>query len=54
MLIKMLCTIKGTEDGFIVRQFKEGETYDIRESLARLFLSNKEAIKVIDNPINKN
>ena len=37
--IKMLQTRKGTEDGFVVRQFYKGETYLVREGLARYFFA---------------
>jgi hypothetical protein len=45
-LIKMLETRKGTEDGFTIRQFYEGEVYDVRENLARTFFAAGHAIKV--------
>lgn len=38
-MVKMLQTRKGSEDGFIVKQFYAGQTYDIAESLARLFFA---------------
>jgi hypothetical protein len=39
-LVKMLQTRKASEDGFIVKQFYAGQTYDIAESLARLFFAH--------------
>ena len=44
-LVKMLQTRKGSEDDFIVKQFYEGQTYDIAESLARLFFADGYAEK---------
>lgn len=44
--IKMLQTRQGCEDGFTVRQFVEGEIYEVRESLARSFFAAGWAEKV--------
>lgn len=38
MLIQMLETRTDTEDGFSLRTFKEGETYQVRDYLARDFI----------------
>lgn len=38
MKITMLGTHRGTEDGFTVRRFLKGETYDITHSLAVVFI----------------
>ena len=35
--IRMLETRKGTEDGFTIKEFYEGQNYDVREGLARSF-----------------
>lgn len=40
MLIKMLETRRGSEDGFVVRRFMQGETYDVADSLAKRFLND--------------
>lgn len=37
VMVKMLQTRKGSEDGFFVKQFYAGQTYDIAESEARHF-----------------
>jgi hypothetical protein len=39
MLIKMLQTRKGSEDGFTVKQYYKNEIYNVRESLGRSFLA---------------
>lgn len=46
MEIKMLQTRKDTEDGFIIKQFNEGETYDVRENLGRTFVAQGWAIHI--------
>lgn len=38
MLIFMLETRRGSEDGFAVRQFLAGMTYEVADTLARSFL----------------
>ncbi len=45
-LIKMLETRKGTEDGFTIKQFYEGEVYDVKENLARTFFAAGHAVKI--------
>lgn len=38
LMIKMLKTKKGTENGFAVKQFVEGEIYVVADSLGRYFI----------------
>lgn len=38
MKVKMLKKELGSQDGVLVQEFKEGEIYDIAESLARVFV----------------
>ena len=40
MLVTMLQTRRGTEDGFALRQYHKGHTYDMRDNLACAFISN--------------
>lgn len=40
MLIYIMETVRGSEDGFKVRRFHEGQTYDIAQSLAAGFIRN--------------
>lgn len=47
MKIKMLQSRKGSEDGFVVSQFDEGETYDIRENLGRYFVAQEWAVQIM-------
>lgn len=37
MLIKMLQTKRGTEDGFSLQVFEEGKTYDVRDNMGARF-----------------
>ncbi len=54
MLIKMLETRRGTEDGFTVRQYRKGDVYEIRDHLALAFLAAGAAIKVrTERSVNK-
>lgn len=46
MKLKMLMTRKGCEDGFTVKEYKQGMIYDIRPSLARAFLAAGFAIRL--------
>lgn len=39
MLVKMLTTRRGTEDGFKVKIFREGAIYKIRDHLALTLMS---------------
>lgn len=43
MLIKMLQTRRGCEDGFTVKQYYKDEIYDLRDTLAIYFIINKYA-----------
>lgn len=45
MKITMLHTKRGSEDGFVVRQFEAGQTYDVADTLARSFVSQEVAIE---------
>ncbi len=49
MLIKMLETRRGTEDGRIVKQYTAGEKYEVRDYLALAFFAAGCAV-----PIKKN
>ncbi len=40
MIIKMLESRKGTEDGFSIQQFFKDEIYAVRENLGRTFNAN--------------
>ncbi len=41
MKILMLKTVKGSPNGILVEEFKEGETYDVQsESLVKVFVAN--------------
>lgn len=46
MKIKMLQTRKGTEDGFIIKQFDKDKTYDVRENLGRDFIAQGWAVHI--------
>jgi hypothetical protein len=35
--LKMKKTVKGSPDGITARDYKEGETYEVPEALARVF-----------------
>lgn len=45
MLILMLTTHRGSEDGFVVRCFRQGAAYDMEETLARLFIARGYAVE---------
>lgn len=51
MLIRMLQTRRGTEDGFTVRQYFAGEVYEMREHLAWLFLKKGWAVRMVPERI---
>ena len=53
MKIKMLQSRKGTEDGFIVKQFNEDKTYDVQENLGRYFVAEGWAIQIKENTDNE-
>jgi hypothetical protein len=50
MKIKMKHTRYGSPDGVRVDEYKKGETYDIRETLATIFLKEGWAVKVDPAP----
>jgi hypothetical protein len=52
MKIKMKHTRYGSADGMRVDEYKKSETYDVRESLAVIFLKEGWAVKV-DNTSRK-
>lgn len=49
MRVLMLCTRRGSEDGFTVRRFHAGQRYDMAEGLARYFLRWRWASHCRDN-----
>ena len=52
MKIKMLKTERGSQDGVLIQNFKEGETYDVVANLASVFVDvMKVAEYVKDEPI---
>jgi len=46
MKLKMKSTRYGSADGMRVDEYKKGETYNVRESLASIFLQEGWAVKV--------
>jgi len=52
MLIKMLETRRGTEDGYVVKQYMAGEKYEVREHLALAFFAAGCAIPIKKNTRN--
>ena len=44
MKVLMLETRRGTEDGFTVNQYLQGEVYDLRDHLAFAFLAASHAV----------
>lgn len=40
MNIKMLHTRIGAEDGFNLREYESGKSYDVADTMARMFLRN--------------
>lgn len=44
----MLYTRRGSEDGFIVRQFHEGISYDMADGLACYFIRARWAVELRD------
>jgi hypothetical protein len=50
MKIKMKSTRYGSADGVRVDEYKKDETYDVRESLAAIFLKEGWAVKVDKAP----
>jgi len=53
MKIKMKSTRYGSADGVRVDEYKNDETYDVRESLAAIFLKEGWAVKVEKAPHRK-
>jgi len=52
MKIKMLKSERGSQDGMLIENFKEGEIYDITENLARVFVDVMNiAMFVADEPV---
>jgi hypothetical protein len=52
MKIKMLKSERGSQDGMLVENFKEGEIYDVVENLARVFVDVMNiAMFVADEPV---
>ena len=50
MRIKMKRTSYGSPDGVQVEEYKKGETYNVRETLAAIFLKEGWAVKVDKTP----
>jgi len=46
--VKMTQSRKGTEDGWVVKQFVKDKVYTVKESLARTFFANGWAVKLED------
>ena len=46
MKIQMLKTVRGSEDGFVVKRYHKGNEYDVRDTLARSFIRKGEAIVI--------
>ncbi len=44
MIITMTQTRRGTEDGFTLKRYMKGETYDVLPSLARAFINQGWAV----------
>lgn len=52
MKIKMLKSERGSQDGVLIENFKEGEIYDIVDNLAMVFVDvMKIAVLVSDEPV---
>lgn len=50
MKIKMNSTRYGSADGVHVDEYKKGETYDVRETLADIFLKEGWAVRADKSP----
>ncbi len=50
MKLKMNCTSYGSPDGVQVEEYKKGEIYNVRETLAVIFLQEGWAVKVEKAP----
>lgn len=53
MKLKMKRTSYGSPDGVQVEEYKKGETYDVRETLAVIFLQEGWAVKADKSPRKK-
>lgn len=53
MLIKMLKTTRGANDGVTIASYEAGETYDLSETLAGAFLADKVAEHADAKPATK-
>jgi hypothetical protein len=53
MKIKMKHTRYGSADGVRVDEYKKGDTYEVRESLAAIFLKEGWAVRVDQTPRRK-
>ncbi len=52
MRVLMLFTRRGSEDGFVVRQFFEGQRYEMADGLARYFIRQRWAVMCTgDEPV---
>ncbi len=51
MKIKMLKTRQGSPDGIIVNTYISGETVDVPDELARVFIAHRWAKKVIKTSV---
>jgi len=49
MKIKMLSSENGSEDGFTVKTFKKGETYDVSEDLGIVFVETAKVAEVVED-----
>jgi len=47
MRIKMLTTQNGSPDGVSVRQYREGQVYEVPEALGRVFVRHRWASRVV-------
>ena len=54
MLVKMKSCQKGSDDGFTIRTFEKGETYEVSEALGKVMLEEKWATEVKDDSKSNN
>jgi hypothetical protein len=45
MYVVMIETTRGSEDGFTIRYFKQGKSYDVADMLARALISAGQAME---------
>ncbi len=50
MKVKMNRTCFGSPDGMQVNEYKKGETYDLPDPLAEVFVQQRWAVKVVKTP----